>query len=125
MFQILLAGYGVSDVLEAFEVDEAMDFVFGSEAIGKGFAVFADAATEVVCDANIELAGSVGENVDVVLVFVVAHWGKDKAKAIAKADPPPLAKDDNCGEERGLRTGGIADGVIRGCGLLRRSRGTR
>jgi hypothetical protein len=60
------------DVLEAFEVNEAVDFVLRGKTIRCPIAMFVDATEEVVGDANVEGAGAAGEDVDVVLM-VLGH----------------------------------------------------
>jgi hypothetical protein len=60
---------------------------------------------EIVGDSDVEGARAAGQDVDVILVVVEAHWvrvacakqatANAKAEAKTKADPPPAAKDDN------------------------------
>jgi hypothetical protein len=70
----------IADVLEALEVDEAVDLVTGGEGgwIGGGF-VGGDACSEVVGYSDVEATGSAGEDVDVVLV--VTHGLKRRISA--------------------------------------------
>ena len=70
---MFLAGDGVVNLLEAFVVDEAMDFVFCCEAVCGAFAVFAEATAEIVRDTDIKSARAAGEDVDVILV-VTHRW---------------------------------------------------
>ena len=57
-------------------MDETMDFVSCSEAVGFAFAVLRDAVEEIVCDSDVEGSGFAGEDVDVVLVLVETHGGR-------------------------------------------------
>jgi hypothetical protein len=72
VLQVFLAGDGIVDVLESFEVDKTVNFVFCGEIVCRPFAVFVEATAEIVGDANVEGAGAAGEDVDVVLM-VLGH----------------------------------------------------
>jgi hypothetical protein len=71
VLQVFFARDGVVDVLEAFVVDEAVDFVFCGESIGFAIAVLAKTDEQMVGDSDVEGAGAAGENVDEILV--VSH----------------------------------------------------
>lgn len=71
-FELFFAGDGVGWVGEGFVVHENVDVVAFGEA-GDGFLfVFGVASAEVVGHADVEPAGMVGEDVDVV--GVGGHW---------------------------------------------------
>jgi hypothetical protein len=67
--------------------------------------VLGDSVKEIVGDSDVECARATGQDVDVVLVVVETHGVRvarakrtkatAKAETNTKADPPPLAKDDN------------------------------
>jgi hypothetical protein len=69
VLQVFLANDGSVDVLEAFEVDQAVDFVLCSETVRGAIAMFIDAAQETVGDANVEGARAAGQDVDVILMI--------------------------------------------------------
>jgi hypothetical protein len=54
VLQVFFAGDGVVDVLEAFEVDEALDFVLCGEGFRSSIAMLANASAEIVGDAYVE-----------------------------------------------------------------------
>ena len=70
-FDLFFTGDGLLDELEAFEVDEAVNFVAGSEGLWVGCGlVFADADFKVAGYAGVEVVEGVGENVDVLVVIL-------------------------------------------------------
>ena len=83
MLEIFFAGDGIADVLEAFHVDKTVDFVACGEGVGCAFTVFCDTAGEIVGDADVECAGTAGEDVHEVLV-VLRHGGSINEKQILR-----------------------------------------
>ena len=57
VFELLLSGDGVVDVLEVLEIDESMDVVFGSVRARTIFAVNSDSLPEAVCHPDVEVSG--------------------------------------------------------------------
>ena len=63
-FDFLLAGDGVPDVGEVFEVDQAKDSVLGGEPGDQALAVLEHAFVEVAGDAGVEITRTAGQDVD-------------------------------------------------------------
>ena len=76
MLEVLLAGYGVVYVLEALEVNKAVDSVLSRKAASLVFAMLGCAVKEIVGDTSVERSGTAGEDVNVVFVFVEVHCGR-------------------------------------------------
>ena len=83
VLEIFLAGDCVVDVLETFDIDEAMDAVAPGETVVFAFTVLGDAAGEVAGDADVEGSGAAAEDVDVVVVLFRHRWEGKR-----EADPP-------------------------------------
>jgi hypothetical protein len=69
--QLLFSCNGIVDVLEAFKVDEAVNFVLFCEAIVYSITVLFYAKEQSIRDADIELARLIGQNIDEVLVVLL------------------------------------------------------
>ena len=84
---MFLAGNGFVDVLEVFEVDEAMDRVAGGVSAGELFAVGGDALSQVVCHADVEVSRTAGEDIDPEPVFAGRHASHGSRVGYRTADP--------------------------------------
>ena len=71
VFQVFFVGDSVVDVVEAFVVDEAVDFVFLREGVSCPFAMLAKAGEQIVGDADVDCSGAAGDDADIV--FMVSH----------------------------------------------------
>jgi hypothetical protein len=100
VFQIFLAGYGVVDVLEAFVIDQAVNFVFCCEGVCDSFAMFADSAAKIIRDTDIKSSRAAGEDVDVILM-VWRHRCRvigEKERGNGKDKSNDRSRSSACGE---------------------------
>src|SRR5580698_8440603 len=75
MSQLLFAGDGAADVLEVFEIYETVDGVMGGVGSRDFFAMGCGAVSQVVGDADVEIARTAGEDIDPEMVFAGWHGG--------------------------------------------------
>ena len=73
VFELRLAGDRVADVLEVFQINEAMDGVFCSVRSGNRGAMRVNTMGEIVGHADVEVSGSTGEDVDPEVIFAAGH----------------------------------------------------
>jgi hypothetical protein len=67
----------IEDVAELFKVDEPCNVVAGRVGVGMKLAVLAGAGDNVVGEANVEVPGAAGEDVDVEEVFPLLYSRKN------------------------------------------------
>jgi hypothetical protein len=96
VFEFGFAGYGVEDVAELFVVDESVDFVAGSVGTGAMFAVLCEAFWEIIRQADVEVSGAIGEDIDVEEVIPLGHAMRIEQWLVRKKQIPPL----RCGMTR-------------------------
>ena len=73
-FDLLFALDRVVNILKAFEVSEAIEFVFRGEAGSSAHFVFAHSTDEIVCNSRIECFEPVSHDVDEVCFRWLHTW---------------------------------------------------